>query len=73
MTCKLLTTKQAAEHLGVSSAFLERDRWAGAKVPFVRVGTCLIRYRQEDLDNFIQSRVRLSTSQYECLPQVAHA
>ena len=30
----LLTTKQAAKNLGMSTAFLERDRWAGAKVPF---------------------------------------
>lgn len=73
MSHQLLTTKQAANFLGVSAAFLERDRWAGAKVPFVRVGTRLIRYRQEDLDKFIQSRIRLSTSEYGDLPQVAHA
>lgn len=73
MTCKLLTTKQAADQLGVSAAYLERDRWAGAKVPFVRLGTRSIRYRQEDLDNFIQSRLRMSTSEYGDLPQVAHA
>ncbi|MFL0797051.1 MAG: helix-turn-helix domain-containing protein [Cellvibrionaceae bacterium] len=60
----LLTTKQAANQLGVSAAFLERDRWAGAKVPFVRVGTRSIRYRQEDLDAFIASRVSSSTSEY---------
>jgi len=28
----LLNTKQAAEYLGVSAAFFERDRWAGARV-----------------------------------------
>ena len=32
---KLLTTKEAARFLGVSTAFLERDRWAGARIPFV--------------------------------------
>ena len=26
-------------YLGMSIAFLERDRWAGAKIPFVRVGS----------------------------------
>jgi len=30
----LLTTKQAAPILGVSIAFLERDRWAGARIPY---------------------------------------
>ncbi len=29
MTDKLLTTAEAAQALGVSKAFLERDRWAG--------------------------------------------
>jgi predicted DNA-binding transcriptional regulator AlpA len=65
MSPQLLTTKQAAEHLGVSAAFLERDRWAGAKVQFVRLGTRSIRYRQQDLESFIESRIRHSTSEYE--------
>ena len=38
MQTQLLTTQQAAEFLGVSVAFLERDRWAGARVPFIKVG-----------------------------------
>jgi len=65
MNQKLLNTKQSADYLGVSAAFLERDRWAGAKVPFVRVGSRTIRYRQDDLDQFIESRVKTSTSSYE--------
>lgn len=64
MTRKLLTTKEAAEKLGVSAAYLERDRWAGARVPFVRLGKRSIRYRQEDLDNFITSSLHQSTSSY---------
>lgn len=59
----LLTTKQAAELLCVSQAFLERDRWAGARIPFIRVGSRAVRYRREDLDRFVQSRFRQSTSQ----------
>ncbi|HCS28657.1 MAG TPA: DNA-binding protein [Spongiibacteraceae bacterium] len=64
MTRNLLTTKEAADQLGVSAAYLERDRWAGAKVPFVRIGKRAIRYRQEDLDRFVASRVHSSTSSY---------
>ena len=64
MNNKLLNTKQAAEVLGVSSAFLERDRWAGAKVPFIRIGSRSIRYRMEDLNDFITSRIQTSTSNY---------
>ena len=60
----LLTTKQAAEILGVSIAFLERDRWAGARVPFVKIGSRAVRYRLSDLLAYIESCVCQSTSQY---------
>lgn len=59
----LLTTHQAARFLGVSDSFLERDRWAGAKIPFIRVGARAVRYRPADLEAFVKQRVRLSTSQ----------
>ncbi|MBK8162008.1 MAG: helix-turn-helix domain-containing protein [Gammaproteobacteria bacterium] len=62
MTDSLLTTEQAAHYLGVSKAFLERDRWAGAKIPFIRVGLRAVRYRNADLNAYITSRVRRSTS-----------
>jgi len=61
----LLTTKQAADHLNVSAAFLERDRWAGAQIPFVKVGSRAERYRQADLEQYIEQNVRHSTSQNE--------
>jgi len=63
MQTQLLTTKQAATLLGVSSAFLERDRWAGAKIPFIKIGSRSVRYRQTDLDNYISNQVKHSTSQ----------
>jgi hypothetical protein len=59
----LLTTKQAAPILGVSIAFLERDRWAGARIPYIQIGSRAVRYRMSDLMSFIESRMRLSTSQ----------
>lgn len=58
----LFTTAQAAAYIGMSKAFLERDRWAGARIPFVRVGSRAVRYRREDLDCFIDRQVRRSTS-----------
>jgi excisionase family DNA binding protein len=64
MTNKLLTTSEAAKALGLSTAFLERDRWAGAKIPFVRLGRRAIRYRPEDIEAFIESSVMRSTSEY---------
>lgn len=58
----LLTTKEAARFLGVSAAFLERDRWAGADIPFVRVGSRAVRYQVSELEAFVRSRVRKSTA-----------
>ena len=58
----LLTTRDAARYLGVSMAFLERDRWAGARIPFIKVGARAVRYRLEDLETYVQKQIRLSTS-----------
>ena len=49
----LLHTKDAAKFLNVSVAFLERDRWAGARIPFVKVGSRAVRYRLDDLEAYI--------------------
>ncbi|MEW8454445.1 MAG: helix-turn-helix domain-containing protein [Candidatus Thiodiazotropha sp.] len=62
MICELLTTAQAAEYLGVSKAFLERDRWAGARIPFVKIGSRAVRYRISDIEGYLKSRLRKSTS-----------
>lgn len=62
MQTQLLNTTQAAFFLGLSKAFLERDRWAGAKIPFIKIGDRAVRYRVEDLVAFIESRMRVSTS-----------
>lgn len=62
MNQSLLTTHEAAQFLGVSKAFLERDRWAGARIPFVKVGARAVRYRAEDLNTYINAQVRQSTS-----------
>jgi predicted DNA-binding transcriptional regulator AlpA len=61
-TTTLLNTTQAARYLGLSKAFLERDRWAGAKVPFIKIGSRAVRYRLQDLEKYIESCVRKSTS-----------
>ena len=58
----LLTTQQAASILGVSKAFLERDRWAGARIPFIKMGARAVRYRLADLESYIEQQVRHSTS-----------
>ena len=62
MDSTLLNTSEAAKYLGISKAFLERDRWAGAKVQFIKIGARAVRYRLKDLDTYIQSRIRHSTT-----------
>jgi predicted DNA-binding transcriptional regulator AlpA len=52
----LMSPKEAAAYLGVSAKFLENDRWMGPKIPFVRVGPRCVRYRAQDLDEYIESR-----------------
>lgn len=53
---KLLTTKEAAAMLGVSRAFLERDRWKGASIPYVRIGRRTIRYNPDLIQSLMQNQ-----------------
>ena len=62
MTTSLLTTQEAATYICMSKAFLERDRWAGARIPFIKVGSRAVRYRISDLNSFLDKQVRHSTS-----------
>lgn len=54
----LLKEVEAARYLSVSPEFLQGDRWRGASIPFIRVGRRGVRYRQSDLDKYIESRVQ---------------
>ena len=58
----LLTTKEAARFLNVSTAFLERDRWAGARIPFIKVGSRAVRYETTVLEAYIKARTQRPTS-----------
>ena len=57
----LLTTEEAAAHVGVSPRTLERYRVTGAGPRFLKVGRKVL-YRLADLDAWLESRVRRSTS-----------
>ena len=63
MQPNLLDTKQADTIIGMSEAFLERDRWAGAKIPFIRIGSRAVRYRLSDLMEYIESNKQQTTQQ----------
>lgn len=59
---KIFMTREAAEYLGLSKATLEAWRVRGGGPVFLKMGKAC-RYRQEDLDAFIESRLRENTSQ----------
>lgn len=53
----LLHTRDAAAILGVSEAWLERQRWKGEEPTYVRVGGQngrAVRYRRSDLEAYIE-------------------
>ena len=50
---RLVKQDKAAEYLGLSEATLERDRWRGGDIPYIRIGPRAIRYDLEQLDDYI--------------------
>ena len=59
----LLTTEQAAEYLNLSSKTLERLRCEGGGPAFLKLGR-LVRYRIDSLQEWIDSKMYHSTSEY---------
>jgi excisionase family DNA binding protein len=64
----MVRTEQAAKILDVTKSTLESWRCRGGGPPFVRYGRA-IRYREEDLNRFIESKVRINTSQSSGTPE----
>ena len=54
----LWKTPKAAEYMGVTRYFLERDRSESLTIPVVYVGKRSPRYRKQDLDKYIRSQTR---------------
>jgi len=60
---QLLTEAQASEYLGnIPVRTLQRWRLEGSQIPYSKLGKA-IRYRQSDLDAFVEGNLRLSTSE----------
>ena len=53
------TTKETSEQLGLSPKSLANSRRSGVgiKLPFIKMGNGAIRYRQEDIDAYMESRL----------------
>ena len=56
MNKRLIKQKEAAECLGLSEATLERDRWRGGDIPYIKVGPRAIRYDLNQLDAYLESK-----------------
>ena len=56
MTSGLIKQSEAASYLGLSEATLERDRWRGGDIPFIRVGPRSIRYDLDQLNTYIERK-----------------
>lgn len=52
----LLTAKQAARYLSISTKWLANQRWQGTGPKFIRVGGA-VRYRASDLEQFLEEAV----------------
>ena len=52
----LIGQKEAADYLKLSEATLERDRWRGGEIPFIRVGSRSIRYDLDELNTYIERK-----------------
>lgn len=52
----LLTAKQAARYLSISTKWLANQRWQGTGPKFIRVGGA-VRYRVSDLEQFLDEAV----------------
>ena len=64
----MIRTEQAAKILDVKKSTMEAWRCRGGGPPFVRYGRA-IRYREEDIDRFIESKVRRNTSECPRTPE----
>ena len=57
---RFLNSEEAADYLGLQRTTLEAWRCRGGGPRFVKLGRA-VRYRQADLDDWIESRVRDNT------------
>jgi predicted DNA-binding transcriptional regulator AlpA len=65
MTPGLIKQSEAASYLGLSEATLERDRWRGGDIPYIKIGPRAIRYDLEQLNKYIEHNTVRNISEKE--------
>lgn len=58
---RLLTSEAVEKMLGLGPGWCAKDRISKGRIPHVKIGSC-VRYRLTDVQGFISSSVRQSTS-----------
>lgn len=58
-----IRTPEAARYVALSESSLTKMRVLGVGPPFIKVGSRAVAYRKSDLDAWLDSRVRQSTSE----------
>jgi hypothetical protein len=59
----LMKESEVALMIGLSVHWLRRMRWSGGGIPFIKLNERgSVRYRREDVEEFVADRVRKSTS-----------
>ncbi len=48
--------RKTADYLDVSPKWLERDRWQGATIPYIKIGRA-VRYRASDVLNYVNQNL----------------
>ena len=61
----LIKQSEAASYLGLSEATLERDRWRGGDIPYIKIGPRAIRYDLEQLNKYIEHNTVSNISEKE--------
>jgi Helix-turn-helix domain len=67
-TVEKLNTREAARHLGLAPATLAKMRCWGGSPPFLRLGRKVV-YCRDDLDEWLNTRRAISTSDADRLPR----
>ena len=59
----LLSAEQAAQYLNLSTSTLAKMRLRGDCPAYVKLGGHAVRYRRADLESFVDTNIRRSTSE----------
>ena len=57
---KLLNQKEVASIIRKSEAWLERQRWLGEGIPYLKIGRS-VRYQEDDILSFLEEQPKINT------------